>query len=268
MHGSFIVNSANNQNELNLFYEKYSKDFTDLALYYKISNFAALSTKDKISALAHKLKKEQRFSFASFLFDKLFTTFMSIEALANKIECLISMNKFENALQLNNIAFELFLETEISDNTDNIEKALAYQKAKIYFLSANFAQCLSVCENYIIKSRQKRFFTLLCATLIALGNFEDAEKLLKRFHNQLYNFLAEALIHMHSINQINTFIDFIKSIETSKINNEQSFIANIETLISEPDNIRATEKLLKQEIIFSGNTNKPTLITETVQCKE
>lgn len=262
------MNSINSQNELNLFYEKYSKDFADLAFYYNIGNFTSLSTRDKIYALAHKLKKEQRFSFASFLFDKIFTTFMSIEALANKIECLISMNKFENALHLNNIAFELFLETEDSDSADNMEKNLAYQKARIYFLLLNFAQSSFVCENYIIKSRQKRFFTLFCATLIAQGNFKDAEKLLKRFYNQLYNFLSETLILLHSINQASTFIDFVKSAETLGINNEQFLIADIEVLISKPDNIQVIEKLLKQEIIFCDKTNKPALITETVQCKE
>lgn len=262
------MNLTNNQNELCLFYKKYSKDFADLALYYNISNFATLSTKDKIFALAYELKKEQRFSFASFLFEKLFTTFMSIDALVNKIECLISMNKFEDALHLNNIAFELFLETENSDNTDNMEKALAYQKAKICFLLSNFAQSSSICENYIVKSKQKRFFTLLCAALIASENFENAKKLLKRFYNQSYNFLSEILIHLHSINQINTFIDFIKSIETLKINNEQFLIANIETLICEQDRIQTIEKLLKQEITFLDNTNKLTLITETVRCKE
>lgn len=262
------VNPTNNQNELCLFYEKYSKDFADLAFYYNISNFAALSTKDKIFALAHELKKEQRFSFASFLFEKLFTTFMSIDALVNKIECLISMNKFENALHLNDIAFELFLETENSDNADNLEKTLAYQKAKICFLLSNFAQSSSICENYIVKSKHKCFFTLLCATLIASENFDDAKKLLKRFKNQSYNFLSETLIYLHSINQTNTFIDFIKSIETLKINNEQFLAANIETLMCERDKSQAIEKLLKQEIIVLNNTNKSTFITESVRYKK
>lgn len=262
------MNPINNQNELCLFYEKYSKDFADLALYYNINNFAALSTKDKIFALADELKKERRFSFASFLFEKLFTTFMSIDALINKIECLVSMNKFENALYLNNIAFELFLETENTDNTDNMEKTLAYQKAKICFLSSHFIQCSSICENYIVKSKQKCFFSLFCAALIVMENFEDAKKLLKRFHNQSYNFLSEIVVHLHSINQTNTFINFIKSIETLKISNEQFLIANIEALIYEQNGIEAIEKLLKQEIIFLGNTNKPTLITETVRCTE
>lgn len=262
------MNSTNNQNELNSFYEKYSKDFTDLAFYYNIDNFSSLPVKDKIYALACRLKKEQRFSFASFLFDKIFTTSMSIDALANKTECLISMNKFEDALKLNNIAFELFLETDNFDNSDNMEKNLAYQKARIYFLSLNFAQSSSVCENYIIKSRQKRFFTLFCATLIAQGSFKDAQKLLKRFYNQLHNFLSETLILLHSINRVNAFIDFVKSAETLEINNEQFLTENIEALISEPDTIQAIEKLLKQEIIFRGKTSSPALITETVQCKE
>ncbi|MEE1290282.1 MAG: hypothetical protein UHW86_04520, partial [Spirochaetota bacterium] len=85
------MNQKNTQNELELFYEKYSKDFADLALFYNIDNFTNLSLKDKIFVLAHRLKKEKRFNFAIFLFEKLFSTFTSMNALINEIECLIAM---------------------------------------------------------------------------------------------------------------------------------------------------------------------------------
>ena len=261
------MNLTNNQNELSLFYKKYSKDFADLAFYYNISDFDSLSIKDKILVLAHRLKKEKRFNFASFLFDKLFTTFTSMNALINKIECLISMGKFEKALHFNNIAFELFLEIEDSDNIENIEKTLAYQKAKIYFLSSNLILTANICEDYIIKAKQKRFFTLLCATLIALGDFSSAEKLLTRFLSQAHNFLAETLFCLHTINKTHAFMAFIKSTKKLEINNERFLTKNIEMLTVKNDDFQAIDKLLRQEIIIN-NTNKSTLSTEIIQCKE
>lgn len=262
------MNQTNDKNELNLFYEKYSKDFADLALFYNISNFTTLSLKDKISVLAHKLKAEKRFNFAGFLFDKLFTTFLSMNALINKIECLIAVGKLEKALHFNDIAFELFLEMEDVGNIENVEKALAYQKAKIYFLSSNFVQTSHICENYIVKAKQKRFFTLFCATLIVQGDFNNAEKLLKRFHNQIHNFLAETILHLASINRITNFADFIKSTKNLRINNIQTLITNIEVLTGGDEEIQLVDKILKQEIIFLGNTSKSALTTEVVQCKE
>lgn len=261
------MNLTNNQNELSLFYKKYSKDFADLAFYYKINDFDSLSIKDKILVLAHRLKKEKRFNFASFLFDKLFTTFTSMNALINKIECLISMGKFEKALHFNNIAFELFLEIDDSDSIENIEKTLAYQKAKIYFLSSNLRLTANICEDYILKAKQKRFFTLLCATLIALEDFCSAEKLLTRFLSQVHNFLAETLFCLHSINQTHKFTTFVKSTKKLKINNEHFLAKNLETLTAKSDIFQAIDELLKQEIIVN-NTNKSTLTTEVIQCKE
>jgi tetratricopeptide (TPR) repeat protein len=266
------VNQKNTQNELELFYEKYSKDFADLALFYNIDNFTNLSLKDKIFVLAHRLKKEKRFNFAIFLFEKLFSTFTSMSALINEIECLIAMEKFEKALHLNDIAFELFLETEDLENTENIEKTLAYQRAKINFLSFNFPQTFSICENYIVNAKQKRFFTLYCATLIALKNFEAAKKLIKRFRNQVYNFLSEVVVHLSSINQSSdftqTFIAFINSVDWLKINNEQSLTAKINSLAGNLEELKTVDDFLKQEIVFFNNTNKSVLSAETLKCKE
>ncbi len=266
------MDHKNNQNELELFYEKYSKDFADLALFYNISDFTNLSLKNKISVLAHKLKKEKRFNFAIFLFEKLFSTFMSTNALINEIECLIAMGKLEKALHLNDIAFELFLETEDQENIENIEKTLAYQKAKINFLSFNFPQTFSICENYIITAKQKHFFTLYCATLIVLKDFESAKKLINRFRNQTYNFLSEIVIHLSSINQSSDFtqifISFIDSIEWLKINDEQSLIMKINSLNGNLEEIKTVDDFLKQEITFLNNTNKSALSTETLKCKE
>ena len=164
-------------------------------------------------------------------------------------------------------AFELFLEIDDSDSIENIEKTLSYQKAKIYFLSSNLRLTANICEDYILKAKQKRFFTLLCATLIALEDFSSAEKLLTRFLSQVHNFLAETLFCLHSINQTHKFTAFVKSTKKLKINNEHFLAKNIETLTAKSDIFQAIDELLKQEIIVN-NTNKSTLTTEVIQCKE
>ena len=60
---------------------------------------------------------------------------------------------------------------------------------------------------------------------------------------------------------------FIKSTKKLEINNEHFLTKNIEILTVKNDDFQAIDKLLRQEIIIN-NTNKSTLSTEIIQCKE
>ena len=124
-----------------------------------------------------------------------------MEALLNKIDCLIILGEFEEAFRFNCLGFELFLELdEEAPLIDDIEKTLSYQKAIILFSSGRYAECCTICENNIIKFEQKTFFPLLCASLIANKNTESAIKLFRRFqNNKPHTFLAEVAVLLLSI---------------------------------------------------------------------
>jgi hypothetical protein len=145
-----------------------------------------------------------------------------MEALLNKIDCLIILGEFEEAFRFNCLGFELFLELN-EDKTliDDIEKTLSYQKAIILFSSSRYIECCNICEDNIIKFEQKTFFPLLCAALIANKNIENAIKLFKRFQNDKpHSFLAEVAILLLSINQASSYIDFLSLITARKIQKE------------------------------------------------
>jgi hypothetical protein len=187
-----------------------------------MEKFQSFSSKEKIFTLAYKLKDTEHFHLASFFFNKLFEILQSMEALLNKIDCLIILGEFEEAFRFNCLGFELFLELN-EDKTliDDIEKTLSYQKAIILFSSSRYIECCNICEDNIIKFEQKTFFPLLCAALIANKNIENAIKLFKRFQNDKpHSFLAEVAILLLSINQASSYIDFLSLITARKIQKE------------------------------------------------
>ena len=93
-----------------------------------MDKFQAFSSKEKFFTLAYKLKDTEHFHLASFFFNKLFEILQSMEALLNKIDCLIILGEFEEAFRFNCLGFELFLELdEETPLIDDIEKTLSYQ---------------------------------------------------------------------------------------------------------------------------------------------
>ncbi|MBO5287952.1 MAG: hypothetical protein J6B11_01015 [Spirochaetales bacterium] len=240
-----------------------------------MEKFQAFSSKEKFFTLAYKLKDTEHFHLASFFFNKLFEILQSMEALLNKIDCLIILGEFEEAFRFNCLGFELFL--ELSEETpliDDIEKTLSYQKAIILFSSSRYMECISICEDNIIKFGQKTFFPLLCASLIGNKKFENAVKLFKRFQNDKpYTFLAEVTILLLSINQASLCIDFLSVISGKNIQKDTEL--SLINLYKTSKSKLALENFLKSEIenfniadmqVFSDNRNsfKQTIINESV----
>ena len=229
-----------------------------------MDKFQAFSSKEKFFTLAYKLKDTEHFHLASFFFNKLFEILQSMEALLNKIDCLIILGEFEEAFRFNCLGFELFLELdEETPLIDDIEKTLSYQKAIILFSSGRYAECCTICENNIIKFEQKTFFPLLCASLIANKNTESAIKLFKRFqNNKPHTFLAEVAILLLSINQATLCIDFFSAISGKTF--QKSTELNLVNLYKTSKSKLTLETFLKDEIdnfntisicVFSDNKN-------------
>lgn len=187
-----------------------------------MEKFQNFSSKEKFFTLAYKLKDTEHFHLASFFFNKLFEILQSMEALLNKIDCLIILGEFEEAFRFNCLGFELYLElNEDKSLIDDIEKTLSYQKAIILFSSSRYIECCNICEDNIIKFEQKTFFPLLCAALIANKNIENAVKLFKRFKNDNpHSFLAEVAILLLSVNQASSYTNFLSLITAKKIQKE------------------------------------------------
>ena len=240
-----------------------------------MEKFQAFSSKEKFFTLAYKLKDTEHFHLASFFFNKLFEILQSMEALLNKIDCLIILGEFEEAFRFNCLGFELFL--ELSEETpliDDIEKTLSYQKAIILFSSSRYMECISICEDNIIKFGKKTFFPILCASLIGNKKFENAVKLFKRFQNDKpYTFLAEVTILLLSINQASLCIDFLSVISGKNIQKDTEL--SLINLYKTSKSKLALENFLKSEIenfniadmqVFSDNRNsfKQTIINESV----
>lgn len=213
-----------------------------------MKKFQSFSSKEKFFTLAYKLKDTEHFHLASFFFNKLFEILQSMEALLNKIDCLIILGEFEEAFRFNCLGFELFLElNEDNQFIDDIEKTLSYQKAIILFSSSRYAECNTICENNIINFKQKTFFPLLCASLIANKNIDSAIKLFKRFKNDKpHNFLAEVAILLLSINQASSCINFLSVI--SGKNFQKNVELNLVNLYKTSKSKLILENFLKEEI--------------------
>lgn len=221
-----------------------------------MKQFQSFSSKEKFFTLAYKLKDTEHFHLASFFFNKLFEILQSMEALLNKIDCLIILGEFEEAFRFNCLGFELFLELD-EDNPfiDDIEKTLSYQKAIILFSSSRYAECNTICENNIINFKQKTFFPLLCASLITNKNIDSAIKLFKRFKNDRpYNFLAEVTILLLSINKASSCIHFLSAISGEKI--QKNVELNLINLYKTSKSKSTLENFLKEEI-KNFNTVEP-----------
>lgn len=213
-----------------------------------MKKFQSLSSKEKFFTLAYKLKDTEHFHLASFFFNKLFEILQSMEALLNKIDCLIILGEFEEAFRFNCLGFELFLElNENSPLIDDIEKTLSYQKAIILFSSSRYAECNTICENNIINFNQRTFFPLLCASLIAEKNINNAVKIFKRFKNDKpYNFLSEVAILLLSVNQASLCMNFLSVISGKSF--QKNTELNLTNLYKTSKSKLTLETFLKEEI--------------------
>lgn len=213
-----------------------------------MKKFQSLSSKEKFFTLAYKLKDTEHFHLASFFFNKLFEILQSMEALLNKIDCLIILGEFEEAFRFNCLGFELFLElNENSPLIDDIEKTLSYQKAIILFSSSRYTKCNTICENNIINFNQRTFFPLLCASLIAEKNINNAVKIFKRFKNDKpYNFLSEVAILLLSVNQASLCMNFLSVISGKSF--QKNTELNLTNLYKTSKSKLTLETFLKEEI--------------------
>ncbi|HOV13108.1 MAG TPA: hypothetical protein PK771_02395 [Spirochaetota bacterium] len=175
-------------------------------------DFNNLSSKDKFLLLSYKLKESNKINLASFFFGKLFEISFEIEALLNKIDCLIDLGEYDEAMRFNNIGWELFLE-DPTVNSIEVEKKLSYQKAIISFYTSKFHFAEIVCEENIIKFKSKEFYYLLLADFIALSNYDSAKKFYEKYSNKFGDqneFLMEAVIHLLNVNLLDGVIDFLR----------------------------------------------------------
>lgn len=181
-----------------------------------LKNFNSLSSRDKFLHLSYKLKESKKINLASFFFGKLFEISMDFEALINKIDCLINLQEYEEAIRYNNIGWELLYE-DIDIEPHQYEAALSFQKALISFYIERYQISEQICEESIIKFKTKDFYCLLCATFIASDNIKSAVKLFLKYSKKVENyasFLSEVVMYLFNINAIDKTISFIEQIAT------------------------------------------------------
>jgi hypothetical protein len=195
----------------NLYEKRYN--LTKMALDSGIpdADFNNLTSKEKFLLLAYKLKDTNKINLASFFFGKLFEISGEIEALLNKIDCLIELGEYEESQRFNNIGWELYLE-DPSINYFEVERKLNFQKATISFYTEKYHFAEFVCEESIIKFKSSEFYYLLCADFIALSNYNGAKKFFEKYGSKFGNhmdFIIEVFILLLNINLLDKAVDFM-----------------------------------------------------------
>ena len=230
-----------------------SKMALDCGISHKIFN--NLSSKEKFLALSYKLKEANKINLASFFFGKLFEVSGEMEALLNKINCLIKLNEFEEAIRYNNIGWELFLEDPDIDAFET-EKILSLQKAEIAFHMEKYHSSEVICEESIIKFKTQEFYFLLCANFIAMNQIENAKKFYDKYGNKFGNpvdFLLEIYIHLLDINFLDKAIDFTDFLFNITEKQKKSIINNINKYYTFDKNKAALKKYFDKEINLLAN---------------
>jgi len=191
-----------------------------------LKSFNSLNSKEKFLKLSFKLKESNKTNLASFFFGKLFEVSQNFEALINKIECLINLQEYEEAIRYNNIGWELLYE-DSDINPEEYEKVLSFQKAMISFYIERYHPCEQLCEENIIKFKANEFYYLLCANFIASDNLKSAIKLFnkysKKFDSSL-NFLIEVLVYILNVNLLDKAIVFIDNLFDLNENQKKEII--------------------------------------------
>ncbi len=242
--------------EIDKTYDYYEKRYnlTKMAVDCGISikYFSNLSSKEKFLVLSGSLKEANKVNLASFFYGKLFEVSCSIEALINKIDCLIKLGEFEEATKFNNIGWELFLEDhEISSN--EIEKILSYQKALISFFTEKYHTTETICEDCIIKFKTEEFYYLLTADFIVLNNMVSAKKLFNKYSNKFSNpakFLFEVIIFLLEINFIDKVFEFLDLLFEIKDKQKKILLGHFNKFYSFNKNKDILKKYLEKELNY------------------
>lgn len=230
-----------------------SKMAIDCGIPNKIFN--NLSSKEKFLALSYKLKEANKINLASFFFGKLFEVSGEMEALLNKVDCLIKLNEFEEAVRYNNIGWELYLEDPDIDSFET-EQILSFQKTEIAFHMEKYHASKTICEECIIKFKSKEFYYLLCANFIAMNQVDSAKKFYNKYCNKFGNsldFLLEVYIHLLDINFLDKAIDFTDFLFKITEKQKKSIINNFNKYYTFDKNKAALKKYFEKEINFLSN---------------
>ncbi len=219
---------VSNIDEAFLLYEKrynLSKIALESGIYDE--DFNSLNSKDKFLLLAYKLKESNKLNLASFFFGKLFELTSDLEALINKIDCLIELTEYDEANRLNNLAFELYLE-DPAINTLEVEKKLNYQKGLIAFYTDKLNYTQWICEESIVRYMSVEFFYLLCAVFISFSDYENARKIYHKYGSKFttsFEFLFEVFLLLINIDNMKKALDFI-SMLTNVSEEQKSELVN------------------------------------------
>lgn len=242
--------------EIDKTYDYYERRYnlTKMAIDCGISskNFNNLDSKEKFLKLSYRLKEANKVNLASFFFGKLFEVSGEIEALVNKIDCLIELAEFEEATRYNNIGWELFLEDPRIDAFET-EKKLSYQKALISFYTEKYHTTKTLCEESIIKFKTKEFYYLLCADFIILDNISSAKKFFDKYCNKFgspVDFLLDVFVYLLDTNLLEKAINFIDF--TFKLSEKQkkAIISYINKYYTFNKNKSVLKKFFEKEIKF------------------
>ncbi len=218
---------------------------------FTVKYFESLSSREKILLLSHRLREINKTNLASFFYGKLFEVSMDIDSLLCKIDCLIELSEFDEAIRHNQTGWEIFLEDYNYDKT-LAENRLCHQKASILFYTQKYNHSKYICEESIIKFHTQEFYSLLCANLVAMDMYYDAEKLFSKYSAKFNNsddFLIDTIVYLlnDSLNKKTmTFINHIYS-----MNNYQKIKITdfIDKYYSFSHNKSALKEYFKKEII-------------------
>jgi hypothetical protein len=227
-----------------------------------IKNFSGLNAKEKFLILSNALKEANKVNLASFFYGKLFEVSCSIEALLNKVECLVKLGEFDEAVKFNNIGWELYLEDHEIDPLYT-EKVLTYQKALISFYTDKFHTTETICEEGIIKYKSIEFYCLLCADFIILNNLNSAKKLFKKYSNKFgnqINFLFEIIVLLLEMNFIDKALNFLTGMFDIKEKQNKTILSHINKYYLFNKNKQILKKYLEKELNSIIKSSQPTLV--------
>jgi tetratricopeptide (TPR) repeat protein len=225
-----------------------SKMASDCGISSKIFN--NLNSKEKFLVLSNKLKETNKINLAYFFYGKLFEVSQEMQALLNKIDCLIKLGEYEEASRFNNIGWELFLEDPEVDPFET-EKKLTFQKALIAFYLDKFHTAESLCEEAILKFKAEEFYYLLCAIFIALNDNKCAIRLYNKYCNKFgssANFLLEIFVLLLDINYLEKAIDFADFLFNISDKQKKSIINQINKYYNFNKNKSVLKKYFDKEI--------------------
>jgi tetratricopeptide (TPR) repeat protein len=252
--------------EIDKTYEYYEKRYnlTKMAGDCGISlkYFEGLNSKNKFLVLSKALKDASKINLASFFYGKLFEVSSSIEALLNKVDCLIKLGEYDEAVKFNNIGWELYLEDHEVDSRE-AGKILSYQKALISFYTEKFHTAETICEDSIIKYKSEEFYYLLCADFIALNNMNGAKKLFSKYSNKFGNpagFLFEIIVLLLEINFIDKVFDFLTSMFNIKEKQNKIILNHINKYYLFNKNKSILKKYIEKELYSIIKISHPSLV--------